>query len=196
MKRAVVLGVLVAAGALSIAVAAFQADQTAPVTIEKLRENLYLLPDGGGNTAAFIRSDGVVVVDTKNPGRGKDILAKVNEVTNKPVTMIINTHTHSDHVSGNVEFPPTVDVVVQENTNVDTIISGHNRVMTSSDLREYIQFVKDFVAYTEAAMKAGKTVDEATDGYKIDESKYKDGYEILPGTVKTGVQVIYNELKK
>ena len=30
-------------------------------------------------------------------------------------------------------------------------------------------------------MKAGKTVDEATDGYKIDESKYKDGYEILPG---------------
>ena len=75
MKRAVVLGVFVAAGALSIAVAAFQADQTAPVTIEKLRENLYLLP-GGGNTAAFIRSDGVVVVDTKNPGRGRDILAK------------------------------------------------------------------------------------------------------------------------
>ena len=29
---------------------------------------------------------------------------------------IINTHTHGDHVSGNVEFPATVDVVVQENT--------------------------------------------------------------------------------
>ena len=83
MKRAVVLGMLVAAGALSIAVAAFQADQTAPVTIEKLRENLYLLPGGGGNTAAFIRSDGGGVVDTKNPGRGKDMLAKINEVTKK-----------------------------------------------------------------------------------------------------------------
>jgi len=32
------------------------------------------------------------------------------------VTTIINTHTHGDHVSGNVEFPATVDVVVQENT--------------------------------------------------------------------------------
>ena len=30
--------------------------------------------------------------------------------------MIINTHTHGDHVSGNVEFPATVDIVVQENT--------------------------------------------------------------------------------
>jgi glyoxylase-like metal-dependent hydrolase (beta-lactamase superfamily II) len=30
--------------------------------------------------------------------------------------MIINTHTHGDHVSGNVEFPATVDVVTHENT--------------------------------------------------------------------------------
>jgi cyclase len=30
--------------------------------------------------------------------------------------MIINTHTHGDHVSGNVEFPTTVEVVTHENT--------------------------------------------------------------------------------
>jgi glyoxylase-like metal-dependent hydrolase (beta-lactamase superfamily II) len=33
--------------------------------------------------------------------------------------MIINTHTHGDHVSGNVEFPATVEVVVQENTKAN-----------------------------------------------------------------------------
>jgi cyclase len=30
--------------------------------------------------------------------------------------MIINTHTHGDHVSGNVEFPATVEVVTHANT--------------------------------------------------------------------------------
>ena len=47
---------------------------------------------------------------------GAAVLTKIRELTNKPVTMIINTHTHGDHVSGNVDFPATVDVVVQEKT--------------------------------------------------------------------------------
>src|SRR5204863_8588428 len=34
-------------------------------------------------------------------------------------TMIVNTHTHGDHVSGNVEFPATVDIVTQENTKAN-----------------------------------------------------------------------------
>jgi glyoxylase-like metal-dependent hydrolase (beta-lactamase superfamily II) len=58
----------------------------------------------------------VTVVDTKNPGWGQPLLDKIKELTNKPVTLIINTHTHGDHVSGNVEFPTSVDVVTHENT--------------------------------------------------------------------------------
>ena len=118
MKRLVVLGILFSAGALSISAAALQAPagggQPAPrvVEVEKLRDNLYMLKGGGGNTAVFIRRDGVVVVDTKNPGWGQPMLDKIKSVTDKPVTTIINTHTHGDHVSGNVEFPATVEVVV------------------------------------------------------------------------------------
>jgi glyoxylase-like metal-dependent hydrolase (beta-lactamase superfamily II) len=121
MKRAVLLSVLVASGAFSVAIAAYQAQQPAPkvVNVEKLRDNLYMLTGGGGNTAVFIRSNGVVVVDTKNPGWGQPILDKIKELTNKPVTTIINTHTHGDHVSGNVEFPTTVDIVVQDNTKAN-----------------------------------------------------------------------------
>src|SRR5262249_24934099 len=77
---------------------------------------LYMLKGGGGNTAAFITANGVVVVDTKNPGWGQPLLDKIKTLTDKPVTMIINTHMHGDHVSGNVEFPATVDIVAQENT--------------------------------------------------------------------------------
>ena len=119
MKRCLLLGSLIVVGALSMTVAAFQQPaQPAPMVIEvdKLKDNLYVLKGGGGNTAVFITANGVVVVDTKNPGWGQPILDKIKTLTDKPVTTIVNTHTHGDHVSGNVEFPPTVDVIVQENT--------------------------------------------------------------------------------
>ena len=124
MKRSIVLGVLIGVGALSLVVAARQAGgggQQAPkvVEVEKLKENLFVLKGGGGNTAVFVTATGVVVVDAKNPGWGQPILSKIKELTNKPVTTLINTHTHGDHVSGNVEFPATVDIIVQENTKTN-----------------------------------------------------------------------------
>ena len=121
MRRGIVLGVLLAAGVLSLAAADYQAQANAPkvIEVEKLRDNLFMLKGGGGNTAVFVTSQGVVVVDTKNPGWGQPILDKIKELTDKPVTTIINTHTHADHVSGNVEFPATVDIVVQENTKAN-----------------------------------------------------------------------------
>ena len=123
MKRQLVLGVLFAAAALTMSVHALQQPQPAAggqaprvVDVDKLKDNLYMMRGGGGNSAVFITSTGVVVVDTKNPGWGQPLLDKIKTVTNKPITMIINTHTHGDHVSGNVEFPATVEVVTHANT--------------------------------------------------------------------------------
>src|SRR4029450_7144701 len=86
------------------------------VEVDKLKDNLFVLRGGGGNTAVFVQANGVTVVDTKNPGWGQPILRKRKELTPKPVTTIINTHTHGDHVSGNVAFPASVEVVVHEHT--------------------------------------------------------------------------------
>ena len=120
MRRSMVLGVILALGAASVGVRAYQQAQGPKVVeVEKLKDNLYMLKGGGGNTAVFIGTNGVVVVDTKLPGWGQPILDKIKELTPKPVTTIINTHTHGDHVSGNVEFPATVDIVVQENTKTN-----------------------------------------------------------------------------
>jgi glyoxylase-like metal-dependent hydrolase (beta-lactamase superfamily II) len=117
MKRIIVLVALVSVCALTIVVGAQQ--QANKVEVQKLKDNLYMLIGGGGNTAVFITANGVVVVDAKNPGWGAPILNKIKELTNKPVTTLINTHTHGDHVSGNVEFPTTVDIIVQENTKTN-----------------------------------------------------------------------------
>src|SRR5207302_4226832 len=124
MKRAIVLGVLIGFRALSLAVAAYQTPpQNAPqvIQVDKVRDNLFVLKGGGGNTAVFLTANGVVVVDAKNPGWGQPTLDKIKELTNKPVTTLINTHTHGDHVSGNVEFPATIDIIVQENTKTHMV---------------------------------------------------------------------------
>ena len=129
MRRRIVLGVIVAMGGLSIAAAAFQAAPPAGrqggargpnvAGIEKVKDNLYMITGGGGNTAAFITDGGVVIVDAKLPGWGQAILDKVRTVSDKPVTMIINTHTHPDHTGSNEFFGPTVDVVAQETTKAN-----------------------------------------------------------------------------
>jgi glyoxylase-like metal-dependent hydrolase (beta-lactamase superfamily II) len=120
MRRVIVLGVLIAGGVLSLAVSAYQqppgGQQPRVVEVDKLKDNLFMLRGGGGNTAVFVMADGITVVDTKNPGWGQPILDKIKELSPKPVVRIVNTHTHGDHVSGNVEFPASVDVVVHENT--------------------------------------------------------------------------------
>jgi cyclase len=129
-RRGVVLGVLLACGVASTVVATYQGAAGAAgqgrggtgarvIQVEKLKDNLFLLRGGGGNTAVFVGATGVTVVDTKIPGWGQPLLAKIQELTSKPVTRIVNSHTHYDHVGGNVDFPTTVEFVAHANTKVN-----------------------------------------------------------------------------
>src|SRR5450755_1447533 len=133
MRRTLLLGTLIALGTLA-GVHAQPPAANGPkiIEVEKVKDNLFMLKGGGGNTAVFVGANGVTVVDAKNPGWGQPILDKIKELTPKPVTLLINTHTHGDHVSGNVEFPATVDIVVQENTKANMekmpIFKEHNGV--------------------------------------------------------------------
>ena len=132
MKRALVLSTLVGVSVAIMSLGAQQAPAGGrdgggqgrgrgpgfpPVSApEKVADNLYMIPGQGGNTAAFIASDGVVIVDTKLANNGQAILDQLKTVTDKPVTHIINTHTHGDHTGSNDFFPASVDIVTQENT--------------------------------------------------------------------------------
>jgi glyoxylase-like metal-dependent hydrolase (beta-lactamase superfamily II) len=87
--------------------------------IEKVKDNLYKIGGAGSNTTVFITAEGVVLVDTKLANNGEAILKQVQTVTDKPVSMIINTHTHPDHNGSNDFFKkarPTIEVVAHENT--------------------------------------------------------------------------------
>ncbi len=116
MKRLAVLSGLLLVGAISLAASKpLQQNQPAALEIQKVKDNLYMITGGGGNTAAFITEKGVVVVDTKLPNNGPGILEKIKSVTSKPVTMVINTHTHGDHVGSNSAFTGMVEFVAHEN---------------------------------------------------------------------------------
>ncbi len=134
MKRELVLGTLIVLGGLSLVVSGLQAPAgpsaaaRAATKIEKVKDNLYMITGSGvadtsafsgGNTAVLITDAGVVIVDTKLPGWGQIVLDRIKTVTNKPVTTIINTHTHSDHTGSNEFFGTTVDSIVQENTKAN-----------------------------------------------------------------------------
>lgn len=114
MKRLAVLSGLLLVGAITL-MAAQQQQQPASLEIQKVKDNLYMITGGGGNTAAFITDKGVVVVDTKLPNNGPGILEKIKSVTPKPVMMVINTHTHGDHVGSNSAFTGNIEFVAQEN---------------------------------------------------------------------------------
>ena len=80
--------------------------------ITELAPNLYLVPGGGCNTAVFVTSQGVVVVDTKYKEGWNALLAEVRSVTDKPITHVINSHRHPDHTEGNTQLPDGVKVLI------------------------------------------------------------------------------------
>ncbi len=127
MTRGIMLAAIVAIGALSVTVAAWQPSQGAidGASIEQVKGNLYVIKGNtpvdravfsGGNVGVFVMDEGVAVVDTKLPGWGQVLLDRIREVTDKPVVRIVNTHTHGDHVGSNSFFPDTVDIVAHANT--------------------------------------------------------------------------------
>jgi cyclase len=132
MRRGLLLGTLIGVGVVSLVVSGQAQGPSAAaikaMQIEKVKDNLYIISGSGadnqatfsgGNVAVFITDAGVTLVDTKLPGFGPTILERIKTVTNKPVTRIINTHTHGDHTGGNGSFGASVESIVQENTRTN-----------------------------------------------------------------------------
>ncbi|OYX66003.1 MAG: hypothetical protein B7Y88_05995 [Sphingomonadales bacterium 32-64-17] len=119
MKRMAILAGVVATGlATVVATGAVTAQGLPGITgIEQVSGNVYKIFGAGGNTTVFVRENDVVLVDTKLPASGEAILAEVRKVTDKPVGMIINTHSHPDHTGSNAELAPNGDVQVVAQVN-------------------------------------------------------------------------------
>jgi cyclase len=115
-------GAMLVAAVLSVA-AAGQAQRDGPKAVQmrtlNVRDILYVITAGGGNSGALLTDTGSVLVDTKLPGWGAPVREAIEAVTDQPVTLIINTHAHADHAGSNGEFPTARDIVAHENTKAN-----------------------------------------------------------------------------
>ena len=105
-----------------------QDNQPAPVTLEKISENLYQVVGGrGANGGMYIGDNEVMIIDSKMDKASVEAIFKaVAEITDKPVTMLINTHSDGDHVNGNQFFPEDVVIVSHENCRKEMLGAQRN----------------------------------------------------------------------
>lgn len=96
------------------AAAAPAARQENPLTIRKVRGDIYEVEGKGGNVVVYATGAGVVLVDNKNNGNDivDELLKLVRTVTSQPVKYVINTHYHQDHVGNNGRFKELGAVVI------------------------------------------------------------------------------------
>ena len=81
----------------------------AGATVEKIRllkPNLYMITGGGANTLVRVTPEGLILVDTKNPGdeNYNRVMEEIKSVSTLPVKYVLNTQHHPDHVGTNQKF--------------------------------------------------------------------------------------------
>lgn len=115
MKRILILLMV---SAVSFAGTPQKPPQFAPdVKTVKLTDSLYLLEGAGGNVAAFVWEEGVLLIDDKIAPASSKVRAAVSAITPKPIRFVVNSHWHRDHSGGN-EALATDGAVIVAHENV------------------------------------------------------------------------------
>jgi glyoxylase-like metal-dependent hydrolase (beta-lactamase superfamily II) len=73
------------------------------ITLQKLTPRMYWVQNGFYNSVFYVWDNGVLVMDTLAWGGGEKVIAAVKSVTDLPITTLIYSHQHEDHI-GDVQF--------------------------------------------------------------------------------------------
>lgn len=86
------------------------------IKVTKVSGNIYMLEGQGGNIAASVGEDGIVIVDDQYAPLAEKIQAALKDlkITDKPVRFVINTHYHGDHTGGNQPFANAGSTVIAQ----------------------------------------------------------------------------------
>ncbi len=96
------------------------------IKVNKVSGNIYMLQGEGGNIAASVGEDGIVIVDDQYAPLADKIQAALKKlgITDKPVRFVINTHYHGDHTGGNAPFANAGSTVIAQDNVRKRMESG------------------------------------------------------------------------
>jgi len=83
--------------------------------VEEINEGLYWVTDGVYQTMFLTTGKGVIVVDAP-PTIGANLLKAIVEVTDEPITHLIYSHSHRDHIGAAGLFPEGITIIAHEET--------------------------------------------------------------------------------
>jgi len=83
--------------------------------VERLGEGLYQVTDGTYQAMFLTTGKGVIVADAP-PTIGGNILRAIHEVASEPITHVIYSHAHADHIGAAVLYPHTAVRIAHEET--------------------------------------------------------------------------------
>jgi glyoxylase-like metal-dependent hydrolase (beta-lactamase superfamily II) len=88
-----------------------------PYKITMLNDKLGIFTERGGTIAFLLEKKGIVVVDAQFPESSKHLIDALRKDHQQPFSLLINTHHHQDHSSGNISFKGLVPhVLAHENS--------------------------------------------------------------------------------
>jgi glyoxylase-like metal-dependent hydrolase (beta-lactamase superfamily II) len=83
--------------------------------MQEIGDKVFWLGDGSYQSMFVVTDEGVIAVDAP-PTLGNDILRAIAKVTTKPITGVVYSHEHSDHVGAMSIFPDNVPYYAQRAT--------------------------------------------------------------------------------
>jgi len=86
-----------------------------------LTPRVSLVEGNGANSVVIADGRDVLLVDTKETGFGGALRTEVERVVGRPVSCVVSTHHHTDHVMGNPAFTTDVPVIAQRRARERTI---------------------------------------------------------------------------
>lgn len=136
--------------------------QTQPVMAEgrltKLNDKVYAYVGAkdmspsksyGANTGVVIGNNGILVIDTLSSTKeAKELIRDINQISNKPIKWVVNTHYHFDHTLGNSEFAKiNAQIIASSQTSIDL----KKKMQLSINNYESYGMTKEEIEGTEAA---------------------------------------------
>lgn len=103
----------------------------------EITPNIYMLEGSGGNIGIFKGEDGVIMIDNQFAPLSEKIKASIAEISDHPVTYVLNTHWHGDHTGGNENFGTDGAIIiahnnVKERMSTEQVNKAFNRTTPAS----------------------------------------------------------------